>query len=201
LRETLRRVCRLRRFAEAEALVAADSPVGVHEREDGEALHTIRKVFGRALDRAKIAGGDVTVHTLRHTALSCMIERVGRLQGDGRFPSTRRRACSSATRIRRSNDASWRSTRSICPRFCPQNAVQRKRGSRSCLFARKSGGRQEARTPDLRVANAALARDFLRHVAGFAARCSTGVTKRYRAARRRGAAGASAALAGVAFAA
>ena len=35
---------------------------------------TIRKVFERALDRAKIATGDVTVHTLRHTALSRMIE-------------------------------------------------------------------------------------------------------------------------------
>jgi integrase len=29
---------------------------------------TIRKVFERALERAKITTGDVTVHTLRHTA-------------------------------------------------------------------------------------------------------------------------------------
>jgi integrase len=35
---------------------------------------TIRKVFERALERAKITTGDVTVHTLRHTALSRMIE-------------------------------------------------------------------------------------------------------------------------------
>jgi integrase len=31
-------------------------------------------VFERALERAKITTGDVTVHTLRHTALSRMIE-------------------------------------------------------------------------------------------------------------------------------
>jgi integrase len=31
-------------------------------------------MFERALDRAKITTGDVTVHTLRHTALSRMIE-------------------------------------------------------------------------------------------------------------------------------
>ena len=35
---------------------------------------TIRKVFERALERAKIDTGDVTVHMLRHTALSRMIE-------------------------------------------------------------------------------------------------------------------------------
>jgi integrase len=35
---------------------------------------TIRKVFERALKRATILTGDVTVHTLRHTALSRMIE-------------------------------------------------------------------------------------------------------------------------------
>ena len=35
---------------------------------------TIRKVFERALRRANITTGDVTVHSLRHTALSRMIE-------------------------------------------------------------------------------------------------------------------------------
>jgi len=34
---------------------------------------TIAKVFERALDRAHIRMGDVTVHTMRHTALSRMI--------------------------------------------------------------------------------------------------------------------------------
>jgi integrase len=40
----------------------------------GKPYTTIRKVFERALERAKITTGDVTVHTLRHTALSRMIE-------------------------------------------------------------------------------------------------------------------------------
>jgi len=35
---------------------------------------TIRKVFERAFTRANILTGDVTVHTLRHTALWRMIE-------------------------------------------------------------------------------------------------------------------------------
>src|SRR5204863_7177277 len=34
---------------------------------------TIAKVFERALERAGIKSGDVTVHTLRHTALSRMV--------------------------------------------------------------------------------------------------------------------------------
>src|SRR6266851_4406003 len=40
----------------------------------GRGIHNDPKVFERALDRAKIATGDVTVHTLRDTALSRMIE-------------------------------------------------------------------------------------------------------------------------------
>jgi hypothetical protein len=39
---------------------------------------------------------------------------------------------------------------------CPQTAVQEKETAEAASFVRKSGGRQEARTPDLRVANAAL---------------------------------------------
>ena len=39
---------------------------------------------------------------------------------------------------------------------CPQTSVQEKEAAEATSFARNSGGRQEARTPDLRVANAAL---------------------------------------------
>ena len=38
----------------------------------------------------------------------------------------------------------------------PQNSVQQKEAAEAAAFARNFGGRQEARTPDLRVANAAL---------------------------------------------
>jgi hypothetical protein len=39
---------------------------------------------------------------------------------------------------------------------CPQTSVQQKEAAEAASFARNLGGRQEARTPDLRVANAAL---------------------------------------------
>jgi integrase len=47
--------------------------MGVYEHEDWEALHDDPEgVRGRA--SAKITTGDVTVHRMRHTALSRMIE-------------------------------------------------------------------------------------------------------------------------------
>jgi hypothetical protein len=39
---------------------------------------------------------------------------------------------------------------------CPRNSVQQKEAAEAASFAKHFGGRQEARTPDLRVANAAL---------------------------------------------
>jgi integrase len=39
----------------------------------GKPYHNIDKVFARALERAKITSGDVTPHTLRHTAISRMV--------------------------------------------------------------------------------------------------------------------------------
>ena len=38
-------------------------------------VNGVRQVFGRAAVRAGITSGDVTLHTLRHTALSRMIAR------------------------------------------------------------------------------------------------------------------------------
>ena len=40
--------------------------------------------------------------------------------------------------------------------ICPQMSVQQKEAAEATSFARNFGGRQEDRTPDLRVANAAL---------------------------------------------
>jgi hypothetical protein len=77
----------------------------------------------------------VTVHTLRHTALSRMPERYT-------HPTLERRIAAL--------DTFSLSTK------CPQNSVQQKEAAEAASFARNSGGRQEARTPDLRVANAAL---------------------------------------------
>jgi len=44
----------------------------------GKPYHNIDKVFARALARAQITSGDVTPHTLRHTAISRMRRRCSR---------------------------------------------------------------------------------------------------------------------------
>src|SRR2546427_4586838 len=117
---------------------------------------TIRKVFERALKRAKITTGDVTVHTLRHTALSRMIEHglddftVMSISGHSSTRMLERYTHPTLERRIAALDTFNLSTK------CPQNAVQEKEAAEAASFARNSGGRQEARTPDLRVANAAL---------------------------------------------
>jgi len=117
---------------------------------------TIRKVFERALDRAKITTGDVTVHTLRHTALSRMIEHglddytVMSISGHSSTRMLERYTHPTLERRIAALDTFNLSTE------CPQDAVQQKEAAEAASFAKKSGGRQEARTPDLRVANAAL---------------------------------------------
>jgi integrase len=117
---------------------------------------TIRKVFERALERANIASGDVTVHTLRHTALSRMIEHglddytVMSISGHSSTRMLERYTHPTLERRMAALDTFNLSTKR------PQNAVQEKEAAEAASFVKNSGGRQEARTPDLRVANAAL---------------------------------------------
>jgi integrase len=40
---------------------------------EGYTVNGVAHTFGRAVERAGITSGDVTLHTLRHTALSRMI--------------------------------------------------------------------------------------------------------------------------------
>ena len=122
---------------------------------------TIRKVFERALERAKISTGDVTVHTLRHTALSRMIEHglddhtVMSISGHSStrmlerdtHPTMERRLAALET---------FDAVATNWPQQPIDDRVQTKKPSEDDLFLRSFGGRQEARTPDLRVANAAL---------------------------------------------
>ena len=105
-------------------------------------------VFKRAVLRADITTGDVSLHTLRHTALSRMIaagiddHTVMAISGHS---STRMLERYTHPTIARKVDA--------LETFSPMGrngAEQRERDEKSV------GGRQEARTPDLRVANAAL---------------------------------------------
>jgi len=122
----------------------------------GKPYTTIRKVFERALERAKITSGDVTVHTLRHTALSRMIEHglddytVMSISGHSSTRMLERYTHPTLERRIAALDTFNLSTN------CPQNSVQQKEAAEAASFAKHFGGRQEARTPDLRVANAAL---------------------------------------------
>ena len=102
-------------------------------------------VFKRAVLRADITTGDVSLHTLRHTALSRMIaagiddHTVMAISGHS---STRMLERYTHPTIARKVDA--------LETFSPMGrngAEQRERDEKSV------GGRQEARTPDLRVAN------------------------------------------------
>jgi integrase len=117
---------------------------------------TIRKVFERALERAKLTTGDVTVHTLRHTALSRMIEH-----GLDDFTVMSMSGHSSTRMLERYTHPTLERRIAALDTFnlstnCPQNSVQQKEAAEAASFAKNFGGRQEARTPDLRVANAAL---------------------------------------------
>ena len=98
--------------------------------------------------RAGITSGDVTLHTLRHTALSRMIAAgfddytVMTLSGHS---STRMLEPYTHPTDARKSDA-LESFSSMGRTWAEQPDEESK----------KTGGRQEARTPDLRVANAAL---------------------------------------------
>jgi hypothetical protein len=122
---------------------------------------TIRKVFERALDRAGITTGDVTVHTLRHTALSRMIEHglddytVVSISGHSSTRMLERYTHPTLERRIAALDTFDLST------ICPQKSVQQKEAAEAADFVKNIGGRQEARTPDLRVANDPRKRPYL----------------------------------------
>ena len=122
-------------------------------------VNGVRHVFGRAVTRANITTGDVTLHTLRHTALSRMIASgiddftVMALSGHSSIRMlsrythpTNARKIDALESLPASLGRMWAEseTEASTP---PANES-------NCLG--NSGGRQEARTPDLCVANAAL---------------------------------------------
>jgi integrase len=117
------------------------------------ALH----VFKRAVERAGIRTGDVTLHTLRHTAISRMIDQgyddytVMEISGHsstrmlGRYTHPR-----DARKLEALNSFGLVTKWSQSPDGPGDELAELKE------LLPKAGGRQEARTPDLRVANAAL---------------------------------------------
>ena len=103
--------------------------------------------FRRALERAKITTGDVTLHTLRHTAISRMI--------DAGYDDYTVMAISghSSTRMlaRYTHPTEERKIEALELFSSVTNTSQRELGDQ-----KKSSGPHGARTHDLRVANAAL---------------------------------------------
>ena len=141
-------------------------------RRTGNRYQNIRKVFERALARAGITPGDVTVHTLRHTAITRMrmagiddatiMETVGHLtramlERYTHPPIERKRAALETFDRLIASNAVRDGRASASEHILSTRAVASgERHPEIANLLRKSGGRQEARTPDLRVANAAL---------------------------------------------
>ena len=134
----------------------------------GKRYHNIDKVFARALERATITTGDVTPHTLRHTAISRMVsagiddytimELVGHLTKAmlARYthPVTQRKQAALESFDRLVTFAPSVLTREH--KLSTRDADVAMTDSEIAEMLKEFGGRQEARTPDLRVANAAL---------------------------------------------
>ncbi len=129
--------------------------------EDRYTVNGAAHVFNRAVERAQIANpGEVTLHTLRHTALSRMIANgyddytVMEISGHS---STRMLA-------RYTHPTEERKLGALALPAVVTNWSQTTKAAGKDIQAaqeivdllRKFGGRQEDRTPDLRVANAAL---------------------------------------------
>jgi len=128
---------------------------GDHYTVNG-ALH----VFRRAVHRAGIRTGDVTLHTLRHTAISRMVAEGFddyTVMAVSVHSSTRMLARYTHPTEERKADAlgSFTLAAGVTTASQPIDGVDPEFAELQDLL-RKSGGRQEARTPDLRVANAAL---------------------------------------------
>jgi len=115
-------------------------------------------IFDRAVIRAGITTGDVTLQTLRHTGLSRMIASgyddytVMEISGHS---STRMLARYKHPREERTAPALDLLARWSQDSHIQENA-DRSTTEEIAELLKKNGGRQEARTPDLCVANAAL---------------------------------------------
>jgi integrase len=111
-------------------------------------VNGIAHVFRRALVRAGITTGDVSLHTLRHTALSRMIA-----SGIDDFTVMALSGHQSIRMLERYTHPTNARKLDALESFAVDG---QKLGRTEKPDEKLSGGRQEARTPDLRVANAAL---------------------------------------------
>ncbi len=118
-------------------------------------VNGVAHVFRRALTRAGITSGDVTLHTLRHTALSRMIAT-----GIDQFTVMAISGHSSTRMLERythPTDARKLEALTLGGHvLVTMDSAAAEAAAESADLLRKFGGRREARTRDLRVANAAL---------------------------------------------
>jgi hypothetical protein len=118
-------------------------------------------VFTRAVERAALKNrAEITLHTLRHRALSRMIAAgcddytVMEISGHS---STRMLArYTHPTEERKMGTLSLSSVVTNWSQTPEQKAIAEKEAAELADFLKEIGGRREARTRDLRVANAAL---------------------------------------------
>ncbi len=124
----------------------------------GKPYTSVGKNIARALARANITTGDVSFHTTRHTAISRMIaaghsdHTVMSISGHSTTRMLERYTHpTQALQVAALSSAGYLVTK------WAQTPVGRERPDPAIAkLLRKSGGRREDRTPDLRVANAAL---------------------------------------------
>jgi len=127
-------------------------------------VNGVAHTFGRAVTRAGIRSGDVTLHTLRHTALSRMIAR-----GIDQFTVMAISGHSSVRMLERYTHPTEARKVDALNTFTlpadgqgmgkqddPTTDTSPAPASKSSNSLEDFGGRREARTRDLRVANAAL---------------------------------------------
>ena len=120
-------------------------------------VNGVAHTFKRAVERAGIRTGDVTIHTLRHTALSRMIasgyddHTVMSISGHSSTRMLARYTHPTEERKIGALNVPWLSTKRA-----HDDADEAATDSELAESLRKVGGRQGDRTPDLCIANAAL---------------------------------------------
>ena len=128
--------------------------------EDRYTVNGAAHVFRRAVLRAGIRSGDVTLHTLRHTALSRIvaagIDDYTVMAVSGHSSTRMLERYTHPTEERKADALSTFKLSRVVTRWSQSSDADSDDVTELQELLRKSGGRQEARTPDLRVANAAL---------------------------------------------
>lgn len=134
--------------------------MGVTNSKTEQPYKSVRQVFDRAVARAGITTGDVTLHTLRHTALSRMIAT-----GYDDYTVMAISGHSSTRMLARYTHPT--EERKISALDLPAVVTNRSQtdsasdedtstASEIAKLLKEIGGRQGDRTPDLCIANAAL---------------------------------------------